>query len=278
MRSTESFSRPALGSDLIGLLEMKNFFFLVLLLSYFCGCKSSGTGKDSVDLLLRESIEAAWDLHEQGKEEETLIMLRAIARIDPEYTDVEMLMDEIPGDVRDFYDHPLIGVNMGLRRSSQSAVWKNILLYLPDRLCDLFDIISIDLKVVTGGYINFNLTHAAQMELKGYASVGVGWRERRSLTFSREAEGEILIPSHGPLDSIYQDELDYWAVGMGLGLGPPVGLGFKFDLHPLQLADFLGGFVCVDFLNDDMSHTENLRMSDEENSLLEQLHKAAQEL
>jgi hypothetical protein len=63
---------------------------------------------------------------------------------------------------------------------------------------------------------------------------------------------------HRPTDPLYQEMRDYWAVGADATV---IFLGLSWDVHPVELFDFVGGFFLKDFLNDDLSSTHGLRLT-----------------
>jgi hypothetical protein len=48
-------------------------------------------------------------------------------------------------------------------------------------------------------------------------------------------------------------------------------VGFEADLHPIQLVDFLTGFVGIDLLHDDFAHTRGLSLGPADPTLLAEI-------
>jgi hypothetical protein len=193
---------------------------------------------------------------------------------------------------------PLLGSNRPLRAPVPRAPALRALLYLPDRLLDLTDVVSFDLHLGFGLYGNVHLTRALQAGVGARGVTGVGWHERRSLglrseeasglvLFALGAEGtsgtltgtsglfswsETLAGLQRPEHVLYQEVRDYWAVGGAL---TALVLGIDFELHPLQVADFAAGWLTVDFLGDDFAATRGLALTRHERALLRDLNEAA---
>ena len=52
-----------------------------------------------------------------------------------------------------------------------------------------------------------------------------------------------------PSNQLYRKQRDYWAIGASGGF---LWVGGQFELHPLQMADFLAGWFLMDPLQDDI--------------------------
>ena len=193
---------------------------------------------------------------------------------------------------------PLLGANRPLRAPAVRPPAVRALLYLPDRLLDLADLVSFDLHLGFGLYANLHATRALQAGLGARGITGVGWHERRSLGLRAQEDSgfallavgaeatsgtlsgtsgifswsETLAGLQRPEHVLYQEVRDYWAVG---GAATLLILGIDFDLHPLQVADFAAGWLTADFLGDDFASTRALALTRYERELLRDLHHAA---
>jgi hypothetical protein len=49
--------------------------------------------------------------------------------------------------------------------------------------------------------------------------------------------------------------------------------GAAADVHPVEIADFLAGFVFVDFLRDDLATTRGLQLTLIDKELLKRMHE-----
>ena len=173
---------------------------------------------------------------------------------------------------------PLLGANRTTRLRVDRPIWAHALLYVPDRVLDLLDIVSVDIHFGPGLYVDGHLTRAAQLALGARTGSGIGWHEQRSLgmmyrreaavgflPFGALAHESALAGTSGvkeckdafaglyrPSHKLYQTHKDYWAVGASVTL---VLSGIEFDVHPAQIADFVAGIVTVDLLDDDFART-----------------------
>ncbi len=78
-----------------------------------------------------------------------------------------------------------------------------------------------------------------------------------------------MVGLHRPSNEIYQTFRDYWAVGFGLTAGLA---GMDFDLHPVQLVDFLLGVLFIDFASDDYGTTRGMQFDRLDWELMRSLH------
>jgi len=232
-----------------------------------------------------------------GSAEEAGYLTESVLRADPENSRALALLARIeaPGPVtRD----PRLGSNQPRRARTERSPAARVLLYLPDRLLDLADLVSLDLHLGFGLYANVHATRAVQAGLGTRGVTGVGWHERRSLGLREQQESSLVLVAigaeatsgaltgtsgilswsetvaglHGPRDPLYQEVRDYWAVGAGLTL---IFIGMDLDFHPVQVADFVAGIATVDFLGDDFATTRSLRLTRYERELLRDLQEAA---
>lgn len=244
-----------------------------------------------VDVLLRRAEELAVLRHARGDERTAEQLLRAVATVAPGRA---RPFEQVFDDGESVTDRPWLGVNRAERLPVDRAAWARVLLYLPDRLLDLLDVISFDVHLGPGVFVDVHVTRAVQLAAGGRFVAGLGWHERRSLggrflgqavfdipvigssahfggqagTSGLEliADGEAGL--HRPSSPLHLFWRDYWAVG----LAATVGLaGIDLDLHPLEIADFGAGLVTVDFLRDDFAATTGLDLSGAEEKVLRDL-------
>jgi hypothetical protein len=167
---------------------------------------------------------------------------------------------------------------------------------------DLLDVVSIELHLgligpITregGIYANIHATRAIQAG-GGFRRIeGFGWHDQRSLGMQFEEEANLNLlcfsASHysgqrlgtsgyrtgfqkilgvcDPKLPVYQEFSDYWSVGGSLTL---VAIGVSADIHPVEIADFLSGFIGVDVGNDDVALTKDLNLNNYDRELLHEL-------
>ena len=158
---------------------------------------------------------------------------------------------------------------------------RTALLYLPNRLLDLTDVVSVSvgvpllpsLFVANPVHVNAHVTRAAQLgvgDCNNVVSVGKGYRRRvvpwvrgaRELSggpvtmchYTMDTGGEdldfrkagILTPADRPFSEGF---MDYWAIGVDVAVLP---VAAKAEIHPVEIADALLGFFLIDLSGDDL--------------------------
>jgi len=267
---------------------------ILAVLSFAVGCAVQPQQPTRIQSHLEAAVEAARAHQRAGRPVEAAQLLGPVLDIDSKYPGASELSDVIGPDAEELFDHPYLGSNFAKRPTVERSLAARILLYLPDRVLDLTDILSVDIHLGLGAFVNVHLTRAAQLGAGARGVGGVGWHDHRSLGFQGQAESGVALPgvgaqafsgavagtsgafaaadasagAHRPSGRIYQRLRDYWAVGAALTAGPA---GVDFDLHPVELADFLVGFAGVDLLHDDFAQTRGLALSRNERILVRSL-------
>ncbi len=185
-------------------------------------------------------------------------------------------------------------MNRKLRPHVDRSPLARAALYLPDRILDLMDVVTVGVHVGPGAFVDVHATRAVQASGGARSTGGVGLHEGRSLGTKGQAEAGLTVIAlgaqtyagglvgtsgaasvvdslagmHQPSDRLYQEIRDYWAVGASATVG---AVGFEADVHLLQIADFLTGWVGIDYLHDDFAHTRALRFDEPEPKLLAEL-------
>ncbi len=278
--------------------EMKPSLLRTCALSAFVcllqsACASVRTPQQVEDLLT-DAVEAAWTLLESDLDPEAAVLCNAISAVDQRYPGLSDLERSLDPELRARLDRSLLGMNRGLRPPAERSRSTRIQLWLPDRLLDLLDVVTLSVHLGPGLYADPHVTRGLQVAGGLRSTGGIGLHETRSLGLKSQSEaglsllaagthsyGGALIGTsglraasdgtfglHRPMDELYQEMRDYWAVGAS---ATAIFIGAEFDLHPLQLADFLAGFVGLDFLNDDFGRTRGLELDPVEWNLLAEL-------
>jgi len=256
---------------------------LILLLSLALSACSTARSPQEVNFRLKNAYTAAQAHAEAGQQPEALQMIYAIENIDPDYEGVGDLKAEMAKSTN-LFNKPVLGSNRALRPQVDRTIPERILLYLPDRICDLLDIVSFDVHLGAGAYGDIHATRAIQAA-GGFRSVGgLGLHEHRSLGVQSKAEAGVTVVAVGALatvgatlgtsgiqtsrdsilglhkttDPYYQQYRDYWAIGASVTAGIA---GVEFDFHPVQVVDFVAGIFTFDLLNDDFARTRGLDLS-----------------
>ena len=156
-----------------------------------------------------------------------------------------------------------------------SGLGGRILMYLPNRVVDLFDIFSLELKCGAAIGAEFRITRAFGLggEIGTTGSIVKDYNRQYGFALTQGMEGQIMFASgvdlqrplvygtvdrfwvYGsnfplPSDRIYAEKYrDYWAIEAGaICLA-----GAKFSLHPISFVDFFAGLILLDPEGDDFT-------------------------
>ena len=150
-----------------------------------------------------------------------------------------------------------------------------LLLYIPNRVIDATDIITLDFSVGGDFALEMQATRYFQIGgsygesyfmAKGYSRqfgfgrkitnhFGFGFMEK-DVTFVDESTGTIkeyvidfpkFLTADYDLDAYRDKDVDFWKIGGRFGW--VIGIGF--GIHPLEIADFITGIGWIDMSNDD---------------------------
>jgi len=129
-----------------------------------------------------------------------------------------------------------------------------LLLYLPNRIFDVFDIVRARVRIGPGFGVSLRATELADVHLAAYTSVWVGIHGPRN---------EPEIPWPAGLESLATAEVSVAEASADAGFGPDygpveIGLGFQaaiigvdVGVEPFEILDLVTGFVFVDPVGDD---------------------------
>ena len=251
---------------------------------------------EQVDDLLSQTLEAAWLRHQGDMNGEAVILSHAVAAVDPDFTGLAELEEALGPELSRRMNGDLLGINRRMRPPVERSLTTRVLLWLPDRLLDLLDVATFDVHFGFGAYVDAHATRALQAGGGFRSTGGIGLHEGRSIGLKSRTEAGLSVIAAGahsyaganlgtsglvtgaghtaglfrPTDPLYHQLLDYWAIGGG---GTAGIVGADWDLHPVQLVDFLAGFVGIDFLNDDLARTRRLDFDAVESTLLDEIWK-----
>jgi hypothetical protein len=129
-----------------------------------------------------------------------------------------------------------------------------ILWYLPNRMLDLFDMVRLRARAGPGIAINLRMTDHVNLYAGQYKSVYVGLPgPRRAPTWPTvvgfERERGLIVMGVDATDD-WPDEPDYKPTEIVLGAHVLL-VGCDIGVDPLEMADFLGGFIFRDPVKDD---------------------------
>ncbi len=271
------------------MIHIKNMALILLLAAQGC---TTFFPPDAVEKELDLANKAAERYARDDNELAAAQLVDAVLGIDPDNFEALALESSFSSpEMADVFDRGYLGSNRANRLVSPSSIPMRILLYLPDRLFDLADIISFDAHLGWGLFLNAHVTRAAQLGVGARVAAGLGWHDHRSFGFRTLSEGEVVIPIvgvqgiagmlvgtsgiysvgdglagvHGPMAELYQMYRDYWAIGVE---ATALVVGADFDIHPVEIADFLVGFTTIDFLRDDFAMTDGIGMDNEDRNRL----------
>jgi hypothetical protein len=138
-----------------------------------------------------------------------------------------------------------------LPRQAEAGPIKSIVLYIPNRVFDVLDIIRLRLRVGPGISAGVHATKAASLFLGTHATVWAGLHgPRGKATFpwivGVESRSGVQV---GPIDpsatGCYYDPLEIGLELQPLLIGPNFGIGL------FEIVDFVTGLVFIDLQDDD---------------------------
>ena len=132
----------------------------------------------------------------------------------------------------------------------QRPIIVDILLYIPNRVLDLFDIPRLGVSVGPGLGVDLTATKALNVTLMAKASVGLGFQTFRHLPVEAAAYSAVGV---GPLEAVadpglawYRSDLDFRAELHLLLIGAHVAVEVG------EIFDFLAGILFFDPEEDDL--------------------------
>lgn len=242
-----------------------------------------------------EQSSAAAQAHLQASQDfEAAQLLMGIEQVDPDFPPAQPLRARVPEDLLRRRYPSALGSNVAFRPPVDRSIPIRILLYLPDRIFDLLDIVSFDMSSGLGVGAEVHLTRALQLGGQAGYGLALGWFDHRALGVQQQlitgaavgpmatrylvigggstAGLQLVVDEASGTDTpylpLYQEFRDYWAVGASASLL----YGASADVHPVEVADLLAGFVTVDFLHDDFATTRGLQLTGMDRQLLKRMH------
>lgn len=269
--------------------------FIAMILGFSANC-SSTPRIEQVNGKVLEIIKEAEALAEKGKLEEAAAMLQSLEELHPNDPRVQAVMNKLSAEQKEAVgSHPWLGFNKARRAKVQATTMERVLWYIPDRIMDYIDMVTLEINV--GAQLGFGvwLTRAVQVVLFTGSTAGIGYYQKKQLGARVEASAEIglgpIVASavagyragtggldgtarglvfHRPSHPLYQEYRDYWALGTKFGF---VFIGAEFELHPVEIFDFLAGIILFDPMNDDLATTRRLRFDDYQSDLMKEILK-----
>lgn len=267
---------------------------LIVLVAFALSACTTMPSQQVIDDVLQATVNVADARFQEGAVPEAAVLLHAVSRIDPDYPGVAELQAKLGPAEEQVTNRGRLGINRRLRARVDRNPLVRLIMYGPDRIFDLLDLVTLDLHFGPGVFADVHVTRRIQAAGGLRAVMGLGAHDQRSiglrnlsengisvLTFGAQSVAgtsvgtsgvhtgaESMAGLHGPRNTLYQDFRDFWAIGASVTAGLA---GVEVDLHPVQLFDFIGGILFLDFSRDDFATTRSLRLSSVENDLLRNL-------
>ncbi len=257
------------------------------------GCSTPRSGSE-IDVVMNHAMRSSTERMAQGNAIESFQLAHAVSEVDPDYPGVQAALAGLPADLENLFNNSFLGSNVAIRQPIDVAWYEHVLWYIPDRILDVFDIVSFDVHLGFGLWVDAHVTRAVQFAFGARSVAGLGWHDHRSLGVLAQAEaGFNILPfgvevisgfqagtsgvqggsfGEGGLhmfsSPLYRDFRDYWAIGGGATV---LFAGAEADVHPVEIADFIVGLFFFDPLNDDFGSTTGVDFSSRERSLMRSL-------
>ena len=262
---------------------MRRLSAITLLLLVAAHCNSIETR--TINEKAIAAAQTAERLIAEKKMAEAQAIIYQLLYLHPDDAAVRRLQDKLPIDYRANLEAvKWLGVSMVRRNKAERKDWQRVLYYIPDLIGDAKDIFSFGFTL--GPQIGFDLhaTRAANFTAYTGATVALGTYPKQWLGAKTDAGVEIsggpiglnavsgvsqsvtttlsgseAFAVHRPSNTLYQTYRDYWSLGGQVGF---LFIGFTYDLHPIEAADFFTAIYGEDLLRDNLEAAEPLKMTE----------------
>ncbi len=164
----------------------------------------------------------------------------------------------------------------GASTHAADSVYEGIVFYVPHRIIDAVDVFSMTLgfgptarlKVFAtrdfafGAGVGVDAALVKQINRQYGAGLESGWDTSFALISAEHSQRESSVGSvkdfyyystgtPSPRENVYKfydGARDFWSLGVEAGVGL---VEFTFELHPVEIADFVTGWVFIDIKDDD---------------------------
>ena len=164
----------------------------------------------------------------------------------------------------------------GTTSYAADSVFEGIVLYIPHRLVDAFDVFSMTLGFGPTARVKVHATRdfafgagvgveaSAVKQINRQYGFGLesGWDASFAWLSAEHSQRESSLGSlkdyyyystgiPSPRENIYKffdGTRDFWSLGVEAGVGL---VKFNFELHPVEVADFITGWIFIDLKDDD---------------------------
>ncbi|MEM7179690.1 MAG: hypothetical protein AAF518_02175 [Spirochaetota bacterium] len=261
-------------------MELVKKVFLVTLALFLIDCASSPNFRE-IHSRSKDILAAAKALQKEGKTQEAYRLLQIVQKMYPNDPEVKQIMTSFSKEQINYVDQGwFLGFNNATRAQEKAGILKRILMYIPDRFLDIFDLVDVWINIgpqfgvsakatsvfqgeaFAGAYTGFgfgqNKMWGAKVEKRGSFAIGpLGITDHSSTTVGTGSfqVGEDYLYVHTPGKQLYKEEKDYWSFGAQAG---GLFLGWEIQIHPMEILDLALGFLFIDLLDDDISRTRAL--------------------
>lgn len=130
-----------------------------------------------------------------------------------------------------------------------------VLMYIPNRIFDILDIVRLRVRVGPGLAVGARVTEAADVNVGAYTSIFVGLpgprgRPRMNLPIGIENYAGAEVSVVGTPDEGGPHAPHYGALEIGAGFQAAI-LGLDIGIDPGELVDFATGLLFIDLVGDD---------------------------
>ena len=172
----------------------------------------------------------------------------------PEFSAVGVFGQEAPADDDEQEAMDEEEVDADVEADDGDSVGWHILMYIPNRIFDVFDIVRARVRLGPGIAISVRATDAVDLNLGTYAAIWVGLHGHR---------GEPSIPWPVGLETFTGAELSLAKGAIEGDAGPNYGpvefgagvqillVGVDVGVEPLEILDLVAGFFFIDLVGDD---------------------------
>ena len=152
---------------------------------------------------------------------------------------------------------PCVGAaeEQATKDNGSHGIVHKIVMYVPNRVLDVFDIIRLRVRVGPGLAVDARATKVASAFVGSYTSVYAGLPGPRNRPLPKLPVG--FETQTGAQASVVDATVtaglgpDYGPAEIGLG-AQVVIVGFDIGVEPLELVDLLAGFFFIDLTHDDL--------------------------
>jgi len=154
-----------------------------------------------------------------------------------------------------YADQENIDQELSKEASDDRSFIVGTLLYIPNRVFDLLDIVRFRVRVGPGFAIGARATEPVSAYIVSYASAYAG------LPGPRLRQTPVLpvgLESHNGASLSIVDATIDGGIGPGyswseIGVGTQLGIvGFDFGIDPVEIVDFMTGIITIDLRGDDL--------------------------